>query len=535
MQYLGVLRRRKWVILPPLLLIPAIAFLLSQQQPSEYRATSQVLLNRQDVVTAILSQQPNSAYLDPERLLATQSDVARSPALIQDVVRAANVDGLTEAYVSAHSEISPHANADVLEFAVTDRDPQVAARIASVYAEKYTSFRREIDTKAARDALQKVEAEIEALEAQGVSSGSPRYTELVDLRTRFATAATLLTGNTMVIRPAEGADKISPRPTRNALLGGLVAIVVALGFAFLAEALDSRIRNVQEIEGRLAMPQLGSLPPPPVRLRRADELVMLAEPSSPAAEAIRHLRTNLEFVLVRTGARAILVTSGLEREGKSTTVANLAVAFARTGRRVVLADLDLRRPYLHRFFKTPPSPGVVEVALGQAGLDEALTPILVSQLTDGASRHAVELHRSSALVDPASETANGDPGSLGVLELLPVGQVVRDAGEFVADQPLGEVLASLRQRADLVLIDTPPMLTVGDATTLSARVDGILVVSRLPIRQGALINLGRQLDKCPVAKLGFVAAGVAAGDEYGLWYGERHAPSEAAPTRRALT
>src|ERR687898_1227503 len=88
--YLGVLRRRKWLILLPLLLAPATAFLLAQQQQPEYRATSQVLLNRQDVVAAI-TQQPNTPYLDPERLRATQSDVARSPVLIRNVVRAANV------------------------------------------------------------------------------------------------------------------------------------------------------------------------------------------------------------------------------------------------------------------------------------------------------------------------------------------------------------------------------------------------------------------------------------------------------------
>jgi polysaccharide biosynthesis transport protein len=535
-QYLAVLRRRKWVMLPPLLLIPAIAFLLAQQQPSEYRATSQVLLNRQDVVTAMLSQQPNSAYLDPERLLATQSDVARSAALLRRVVRAANVQGLTDSYLLAKSEVSPHANADVLEFAVTDRNPQVAARLASVYAEQYTLFRREIDTKAARDAMKKVEARIERLEEQGVSSDSPRYADLLDLRTKFETAATLLTGNITVLRPAESADKISPRPNRSALLGGLVAIVIALGFAFLAEALDSRVRNVDEIEGRLRMPQLGSLPPPPARLRRADELVMLAEPSSPAAEAVRQLRTNLEFVLVRTGARTIMVTSALEREGKSTTIANLAVAFARTGRRVVLVDLDLRRPYLHRFFRTPPSPGVVEVALGQAELDEALTPILVSELqpADGASRQAVELHRSSALLQSRSESTNGHAG-FGVLELLPAGQVVRDAGEFVADQPLAEVLSTLRQRADLVLIDAPPTLTVGDATTLSARVDGLLAVVRLrETRREALVNFGRQLEKCPTAQLGFIATNIPASVEYGAWYDEAYTPSEGATSRRTM-
>jgi Mrp family chromosome partitioning ATPase len=204
---------------------------------------------------------------------------------------------------------------------------------------------------------------------------------------------------------------------------------------------------------------------------------------------------------------------------------------------VVLVDLDLRRPYLHRFFKTPPTPGVVEVALGQAELDEALTPILVSErhAADGTSRQAVELHRSSALLQRASESGNGDAGPLGVLELLPVGQVMRDAGEFVADQPLEDVLAALRQRADLVLIDAPPMLTVGDATTLSARVDALIAVFRLrETPRAALVSFARQLEKCPAVKLGFVAADSPVGSDYSMWYGEQYTPSEPAPSRRIV-
>ncbi len=94
------------------------------------------------------------------------------------------------------------------------------------------------------------------------------------------------------------------------------------------------------------------------------------------------LRTNLEFANLERGARSIMVTSGLEEEGKSTTVANLAIAFARTGKRVALVDLDLRRPSLARFFDLNGRPGLTDVALGHVDLDEALATVRSSRADD---------------------------------------------------------------------------------------------------------------------------------------------------------
>jgi Mrp family chromosome partitioning ATPase/capsular polysaccharide biosynthesis protein len=534
--YLAVLRRRKLVILPPLLLLPTIAFFLSAQQPPLYRATSEVLLNRQDIVGAVADvPELNSVYLDPERLAATQSDVARSPLLARRVVAAANVPGLTESALLGKSQVSPRPNADVLEFSVTDGSHDLAVHLASVYGEQYTSFRRDIDTKALREAMQKLQTKIASLERRGARSDSPLYAQLLDAQTKLETAATLLTGNTLLLRRADGAAKISPRPQRSAMLGGMLAIVLALGLAVLAEALDSRVRAEQEIEGRLRMPQLGRLPRPRGRLRRADKLVMLAEPGSPGAEAVRQLRTNLELAIMKAGARAIMVTSALVGEGKSTTVANLAVALARAGRRVVLVDLDLRRPYLHRFFNVTASPGITEVTLGRTDLNEALEPLPVSepQSAEAAGRRKGPLDGAPSTLS-GQYPPNGHPHALGALHLLTAGTVPLDPGEFVADGSLADVLAVLREWADIVLIDAPPMLTVGDATVLSARVDALIAVFRLrETRRAALVGLARQLERCPATKLGFVTTDAALGDD--AWYYEPYDTSEPVHAGRVTT
>jgi non-specific protein-tyrosine kinase len=249
---------------------------------------------------------------------------------------------------------------------------------------------------------------------------------------------------------------------------------------------------------------------------------MLAEPNGVEAEAFRMLRTNLEFANLERDAHAIMVTSALEAEGKSTTVANLALALARTGKRVVLVDLDLRRPYLDRFFDLGERPGLTDVALGRVSLERALTPLAITE------PRGDEAEPEKEHTEDGHENGNGNgngnrkstPRARGMLEVLPSGPIPPDTGEFVGSQKLAGILDKLRKRADVVLIDAPPLLHVGDAMTLSARVDALLVVCRLNVvRRPVLNELARVLEACPAPTLGYAAAGVEADEEYGSTYG----------------
>ena len=208
--------------------------------------------------------------------------------------------------------------------------------------------------------------------------------------------------------------------------------MLGLGLAFLWEALETRARTAEEVSARLGgLPLLGRVPEPPKRLRRAGKLVMLEEPASVQAEAFRMLRAKLDFVTLDRDVRTIMVTSALEQEGKSTTVANLAVAFARAGKRVVLVDLDLRRPVLARFFDLK-GPGLTQVALGHVPLEEALTQIVIA-----------DPPRAEA---PAAPRRGGDGNGnrtrelSGLLEVLPSGPIPPDPGEFVSSPALGMIL-----------------------------------------------------------------------------------------------
>jgi capsular exopolysaccharide synthesis family protein len=275
---------------------------------------------------------------------------------------------------------------------------------------------------------------------------------------------------------------VAPRPARYGAVGIAVGVVLGLVLAFVREALDPRVRSVAELRRRLRLPLLGRVPAPQRRrlLRRRTGLVMVDAPYSADAEAYRILRANFDFFNVEHGARTIMVTSALEREGKSTTVANLAVAFARAGRRTVLVDLDLRRPALLRRFRLGAGPGVTDVALGRASLADALASVAVTSESNGAA----------------------------TLRVLGAGAIPPDIGEFVASGALVKLLRELRRDADVVLVDAPPLVRVGDAMALGARVDAVLVVARVNRAPRALVGeLRRLLDACPAAKLGLVVTG----------------------------
>ncbi len=530
-EYLHVLRRRKWFVVIPLVVVPAVALLFSLREPPVYQATSEVLLNRQNVVGAVTGTDTSTPYLDPTRAAVTQSDVARSPVLLRRIVQSVGVAGLTPDDILAHSSVTPRPDADLLNFSYQSRDPKVAARVATTYGRLYTDFRRELDTTALNQAKEKVQSKIDALQKRGISPNSPLYASLIESLSKLETAATLQTQNTMLLKQAQDAPKISPRPKRNLIVGVGLGLILGLVLAFVAEALDSRVRSEREIEEHLGSPLLARLPSPSRTTRKGDGLAILAEPRSVAAETVRKLRTNVEYATGALDARVVLVTSALAQEGKSTTIANLAVALAEAGRRVGLVDLDLRRPYLHRFFRRTASPGVTDMLLGRSTLEETIgeAGFLMS------SPNPWEFSGLHLADDAPAPHANGrqtsrseeNGNSVGTLLLVTAGSATNaDPAVILESQKVADLLGALRKRCDVVLVDAPPVLAVGDVMILSALVDAIVVVvGRQGLSRAVLRDLTRELNGCRAPRLGFVIAGSAETDvvAYGYRYGYERA------------
>ena len=170
-------------------------------------------------------------------------------------------------------------------------------------------------------------------------------------------------------------------------------------------------------------------------------LIALRDPRSPAAEAYRTLRTNIQFSSLDKPLRTLLATSTAPDEGKSTTLANLAITIAQAEQRVVLVDCDLRRPTLHTFFDLPNDLGLTSMILAQ---EDAAAPL--------------------------------QPTSVPGLSLLASGPLPPRPADILGSRRMEAVIARLRSEADIVLFDTPPVVAVTDAAVLATKVDGVLLV-----------------------------------------------------------
>ena len=175
---------------------------------------------------------------------------------------------------------------------------------------------------------------------------------------------------------------------------------------------------------------------------RTATLITIGNPRSPISEAYRTLRTNLEFTSLDKPIRSMVVTSAAPEEGKSTTLANLAVTVAQAGKKVILVDCDLRRPALHQIFNAPSTPGFTDMMRDDALMNQP----------------------------PLQET------SVPNLFLLPSGTLQPNPAELLGSRRMGDVIAALQHHAEMVLFDAPPVIAVTDAAVLSSKVDAVLLV-----------------------------------------------------------
>jgi Mrp family chromosome partitioning ATPase/capsular polysaccharide biosynthesis protein len=516
--YARLLLRRKWIVIGAVVLLPAIAVTLALRQSAVYQATATVAIKEGNLAAIVSGIQDNSFYADPDRLAQTQIHLAETPAVAARVLERAGMPSGDRSALLGSTVIKADPNADILYFTVKDHDRGQAAVLANAYAKEYTVLRAELDTQSLSQARADILKRVRELEAEGRARYASSLTEKAD---QLVTLQELQGSNAVIAHPAEGASQISPRPKRDGLIGLALGLILGVGLAFLRDALDTRVRTAEDVAGRLGLPLLARIPEPPRKLQRAEELVLFKEPASVRAEAFRMLRTNMEFAGLDHDTRSIMITSALEKEGKSTTISNLAIVAARSGKRVVLVDLDLRRPRVDKFFKLEGQPGLTNVVLGHATLDEATARIALSG--DGRPDAPAE--------------GNGHAAVDGILDVIPTGPIPPDPGEFVATAALSRVLNSLAASYDLVLIDAPPVLHVGDALTLATKVSALLVTTRLPAMRRPILNeLARVLARCPTRKLGFVLTGAHAEDDYGQGYyyyysSERRGRGRSAPER----
>jgi uncharacterized protein involved in exopolysaccharide biosynthesis len=322
-QYLGVLQRRAWVVLLVLVLSTTAAVALSVRQERLYTASADVWLTRFNLGALLTGTDDPNSVVPSERLIQTQARLARLPVVAERTLAAIRGDNLTPTEFLETSTVVPDPQADLLRFEVTSGTPQLASKLATAYARQFTLYRRQLDTTALQRARDELDARLAEMRAEGARR-SAVYRSLMERQQELATLLAVQTGNAVLVRPAGEAGQVQPRPLRAGLIGLGLGLVAGIALAFLAEALDTRVRSVAGVSAILGMPLLARVPEPPRRFRRKKRLVMLADPSSAAAEPYRALRTSVDLAVsgaavgavARTRTKAIMVTSAVEGEGR---------------------------------------------------------------------------------------------------------------------------------------------------------------------------------------------------------------------------
>jgi non-specific protein-tyrosine kinase len=446
-----------------------------------------------------------TALLASQRLAATYASVATTRPLLDAVITSL---GLKQTSDDLFKNVRADTALDstILTISARDASPKQAAAIANALASQLIAASpalqgHQVDVQKAVDAdllatqAQIADAQTEVVRLSGLTTRTADQEtrlatlqgQLVSLRATYAAllafssagAANLLS----VIQPAVAPDvPVWPRPLLNTLIAGIVGLLITGTIIFVAAYLDDSIKTPEEVEEVVGLATLGSVMRMKGESGRSEiyRLATLVYPRSATAEAYRMLRSNLEFASVDQPLHTLLVTSALPGDGKTITAANLAIAFALEGRRVLLVDADLRNPNLHALFDLPNEQG--------------LTTLLRSDNVNLESITRTNEHER--------------------LRVLTSGPLPPNPAELLGSQRMRTILERLQVGQDLLIFDSPPLQAVTDAAILSSFIDGTLLVidgsrsHRAAVRQGrdALVRanahvVGAVLNRVP--KRGF--------------------------------
>ncbi len=492
--YLRVLRRRWWVVALVPLLGGGAAYAQARSQTPFYRAQTNLLVERTQAEQ--LFNPLGASGGNPDRVLANQIRVIQSEDVRQ---RAAKKLGY-RATVGA----SAAKDQDVITLAARATEGKRAAAIANAYATAYIDHRVEsakAENAVAQGELQRqlddVQAQLKAFDQAGARANadtarSSLVGEVNSLKAqmgRLKAASEVDRGGVQVLQQAAIPTlPFEPRPARSLALGLTVGVLLGLSFAFLIDYLDDTIKDKEDL-GRVApdLPVLALIPKVQGwRNRRETRLVSLAQPNDPVAEAYRTLRTSIQFLGLDRSMKTVQITSAVAGEGKTTTLANLAIALSNAGKRVIVVCCDLRHPRIHEFFGLSNGVGFTSVLLGDLPLSEAL------QKAGGESQ----------------------------LRLLASGPPPPNPSELLSSARTAEILNALQAQADIVLIDCPPMLPVTDAAVLSHKVDAtLLVASADSTTRSEFAHAVETLKQVEAPLIGCVLNGVSNSEQYGYRYG----------------
>jgi non-specific protein-tyrosine kinase len=456
-------KRWWWVILICPILIGGAAYYNSSRQVPLYSAsaTLQVKANSGNASGAydqiMYSEQISKAYQQLVTLRPTMQ------AVIDDLGLSYS-PGELAANVTARYNTS----SSLMTIDVSDTDPVRAAAIANAIKPALEESMKSTESgntglsSQLNPIITGLNADISSLQAQITTinteqnEGTPvpavlgYLTSTLDDLTSLRDNLNLLSNNSQPVTVQEIAPAVapstaySPKTMLNVAFGVFAGLVLAGGIVTVLVYLDSTIKSSADFQALVGSPLLSAVTKVPRMAEGRQQLFVIDQPNSEAAESIRLLRTNVEFASAVQEIATLAVSSPASGDGKSTVAANLAVTLSQAGFVTALIDADLRRPEQHKIF--------------QVRNDRGLSTVL--------SRPDVQWHQT------VIETG------LTNLVLVPSGPVPPNAADLLSLKRLGEVLTDMKRLFDIVIIDTPPILPVSDALAVASHVDGMVLVCR---------------------------------------------------------
>ncbi|MBM4465834.1 MAG: polysaccharide biosynthesis tyrosine autokinase [Chloroflexi bacterium] len=549
LEYWKIIRKRLWLILLLMAVSTASATYYSLQQVPMYRTTTTLFLNPAYPSPLL----PYYVALSAKSLANTYAEFMRTRSFAQLVAQEMG-DGTTLEEVLGAISTRYVEDTQFLKISITHANPEKAQKLADTatqvfiaenisrqqaqqeqirtqdnvkalqrqqlqelqqslqdelehYAQRIEVLQAQIAELESKPSSQEADQRILALRQELISNQSLRVGVLTSLAQTQASLAASEGGSSVdtavVVDAAPLPTEPLPQQTLQHILLALAASLgLGVGLAFLLEYLDYTVKTPEELDAVYGMTTLGVIGVIEGEGKgreggTREEIVTLTAPRSPAAEAFRALRTNIQFANPGQAVRSLLVTSAGPFEGKTLTAANLAVSLAQDGSRVILADTDLRKPRLHRVFDIPKEPGFTDLIVDQKdAFEDYLRPTSVQNL-----------------------------------RVLPCGKVPPNPAELLGSSRAAEVMEQLKEHADVVVYDSPPAATVTDAVVMACRVDGVLQVvwaggtRRDLVRQGQAVLekvgariLGAVLNRVNLSDLGYYSYYYY----YGYYYRDHH-------------
>lgn len=417
--YITVLRKG-WVLIVILALVGVgVAAAFSLLKKPDYSASAQVFVSTQSSGT--VSDLAQGSTFTQQRV-KTYADLVKTPIVLLPVASSLHLKTTSDDLSKLVTADAP-LDTSLISITVTSTDPVEAANIANATSQSLTNVVQQIE-----------------------STGATKEPQVKLTRVTEAQVPNA---------------PVSPNVPLNIALGLLVGLALGIGLAVLRQALDTRVRNEQDVEQIDSAPIVGGIAFDPKAAQRP--LIVHADPRSPRAESFRTLRTNLQYLDLEDRARTFVVTSSVQSEGKSTTTANLAIALDTAGSRVLVIDADLRRPKLAEYLGLEGAVGLTDLLIGRA------------ELKDVVQRWG-----------------------RGGLYVLPAGHIPPNPSELLGSRTMASLIETLEKQFDYVLFDAPPLLPVTDAAILARKSSGAIVVvaagqthkSQLAGAVSALQNVG---------------------------------------------